>query len=290
MVGIILAGGMGTRLYPTTLSVSKQLVPIYDKPLIYYPLSTLMLAGIKEILIIASPIDINKFKALFNNGSHLGLNIEYEVQEKPRGLADAFILGEKFIGNRNVTLILGDNLFFGNGLKDQLVETVMKCKLNKTNYVFGSYVKDPERFGVVEFSDDFKIKSIKEKPKKPKSNYALVGLYVYTNDVIKIAKKVKPSKRGEIEITSINNYFLKKDKLELSILNRGIAWLDTGNASALMDATNFVGNYQIRTGLMISNIEEIAFLQNFISKIQLKNYLKDKPRNNYFNYLRDLFK
>jgi glucose-1-phosphate thymidylyltransferase len=290
MVGIILAGGMGTRLYPTTLSVSKQLVPIYDKPLIYYPLSTLMLAGIKEILIIASPIDINKFKTLFNNGSHLGLNIEYEVQEKPRGLADAFILGEKFIGNRNVTLILGDNLFFGNGLKDQLVETVMKCKLNKTNYVFGSYVKDPERFGVVEFSDDFKIKSIKEKPKKPKSNYALVGLYVYTNDVIKIAKKVKPSKRGEIEITSINNYFLKKDKLELSILNRGIAWLDTGNASALMDATNFVGNYQIRTGLMISNIEEIAFLQNFISKIQLKNYLKDKPRNNYFNYLRDLFK
>ena len=288
MVGIILAGGAGTRLYPATFSVSKQLLPVYDKPLIYYPLSTLMLAGIREILIISTPSSIDQFKTLLHNGDHLGLKIEYMVQEKPKGLADAFILGEKFIKDRNVTLVLGDNLFFGNGLKNLLKKTISKCNTNNTNHIFASYVRDPERFGVVDFSDDFKINSIEEKPKNPKSNYAVVGLYVYINNVIEIAKKIKPSARGEIEITSINNHFLNENKLELSILNRGIAWLDTGNAKALMNATSFVGNYQIRTNLMISNIEEIAFLQKYISYKQLENLLKDKPKNDYYDYLRNL--
>ncbi len=285
MKGIILAGGSGTRLYPITKSISKQLLPIYDKPMIYYPLSTLMLAGIREILIISNPEFINLFKELLGTGNEMGLNIKYEVQEKPRGLADAFIVGEDFIGNDDVALILGDNLFFGQGFGPKLRKA---ASLKEGATIFGYYVKDPKSFGVVEFDENNKVISIEEKPQKPKSNYAIPGLYFYDNSVVEIAKNLKPSERGELEITDVNKKYLENGNLNVELLGRGFAWLDTGTHQSLLEAANFVEAVQKRQGMYISSIEEIAYRMKFIDKEQLINLAKPLMKTEYGQYLMDI--
>ena len=287
MKGIILAGGKGTRLYPMTKSVSKQLLPIYDKPLIYYPLSILMLASIKDILIISTPRDIGCYKELLEDGSKIGLHIEYAIQDKPRGLADAFIIGEEFIGSDSVCLILGDNVFYGPDLTKVLKSSIEK---NDGAVIFGYPVKDASNFGVVEFDKNGKVISLEEKPKEPKSNYAVPGLYFYDNEVIKIAKSVKPSKRGEIEITSVNNEYLKRGKLFVTLMGRGMTWLDTGTPYGMLQASEFVQTIQERQGFYISCIEEIAWRRGFISAEQLLKLGEALDNTEYGDYLISLAK
>jgi len=285
MKGIILAGGSGTRLYPVTLPVCKQLLPVYDKPMIYYPLSTLMLAGIKDILIISTPEDTPRFEKLFGNGRQYGLNLQYKVQPKPEGLAQAFILGEEFIGKDNVCLILGDNIFYGHGLSELLQNSVKKVESQGGGVVFGYWVNDPERYGVVEFDDKGKAISIEEKPKQPKSNYAVVGLYFYDNEVVKTAKSIKPSARGELEITTVNEEYLKRGRLSVEILSRGYAWLDTGTFDSLIEAAEFVKIIEDRTGLKIGCIEEIALRQGWITRDEFKKLAKSLYNSKYGKYL-----
>lgn len=290
MKGIILAGGAGTRLHPLTQMVSKQLLPVYDKPMIYYPLSVLLLANIKEILIISTPSDLPNFQKLFGDGSRLGICISYAEQPSPDGLAQAFIIGEEFIGEDDVCLILGDNIFFGAGFQNLLAEAKNQVVNHQNASVFGYYVDDPERYGVAEFGTDGQILSIEEKPAHPKSNYAVVGLYLYPNSVIEIAKAVKPSARGELEITSINEAYLKKQKLKMQIMSRGYAWLDTGTHEALTEATEFVKTIEKRTGLKIGCIEEIAFRKGFIDAQQLQKIALPLSKSGYGNYLVQLLK
>ena len=266
MKGIILAGGSGTRLYPLTKAISKQIMPVYDKPMIYYPLSTLMLAGIREVLIISTPRDLPVFKDLFGSGEQLGMQFSYAVQEQPRGLADAFIIGADFIGDDSVALVLGDNIFYGQSFSRVLRNVSERVQKEKGATIFGYYVRDPREYGVVEFDENGKALSIEEKPEHPKSNYAVPGLYFYDNDVVEIAANVKPSARGEIEITSINNEYLSRGTLQVETLGRGFAWLDTGNHDSLLDAADFVAAFQKRQGLYISCIEEIAYKRGFIDK------------------------
>ena len=287
MKGIILAGGSGTRLYPATKVLSKQLLPIFDKPMIYYPLSTLMLSGIKDILIISTPQDTPRFEKLFGDGSQLGLNLYYRVQKKPEGLAQAFIIGDDFIEKDSVALILGDNIFFGHGLVQLLKKSTSIVRKKNNAVVFGYSVKDPERYGVVEFNSNKKVISIEEKPVQPKSNYAVVGLYYYPNEVIKVAKQITPSERGELEITSVNNYFFSANKLSVEIMGRGYAWLDTGTHKAMSNASNFIKTIEERQGLKIACIEEIAFNNGFINKNQLLA-LSSNYNNEYGRYLKDL--
>ena len=285
MKGIILAGGSGTRLYPLTKAVSKQMMPVYDKPMIYYPLSTLMLAGIRDILIISTPRDLPMFRELFGDVSQLGLNMNYAVQESPRGLAEAFIIGADFIGSDNVAMVLGDNIFYGHNFSDILKRAAAR-KEGAT--IFGYYVKDPREYGVVEFDNCGKAVSIEEKPDAPRSNYAVPGLYFYDNDVIDIARNVKPSARGEIEITSINNEYLRRETLYVETLGRGFAWLDTGSHDSLLDAADFVAAFQKRQGLYISCIEEIAYKRGFIGRDQLLELAKPLSKTAYGQYLKDI--
>ena len=285
MKGIILAGGSGTRLYPITSVISKQLLPIYDKPMIYYPLSTLMLSGIQDILIISTPEDTPRFNDLFGDGRQIGLNISYMVQPSPDGLAQAFILGEDFIGDDSVSLILGDNIFFGHGLSNMLLNSVRTVESKNDAVVFGYSVKDPERYGVVSFDDAGKVTEIVEKPDSPKSNYAVVGLYYYPNDVVDIAKNVKPSQRGELEITSVNQTFLDLNRLSVELMGRGYAWLDTGTQQAMNNASNFIKTIEERQGLKVACIEEIAFHQGFITRDEL-NKLAEMYSNEYGEYLK----
>ena len=282
MKGIILAGGSGTRLHPITCSISKQMLPIYDKPMIYYPLSTLMLAGIKEILIISTPRDLPTFRDLLGDGKNLGLTFKYKEQPSPDGLAQAFILGEEFIGNDTVCMILGDNIFYGQGFGNVLLET---AKLKQGACVFGYYVNDPERYGVVEFDKNRKAISLEEKPSSPKSNYAVTGLYFYDNSVVKKAKALKPSKRGELEITDLNKVYLEEDSLEVKILSRGMAWLDTGTYESLLQAANFIATLEQRQGLKASCIEEIAYIRGFIDKKQLLSLAEPIKNSQYGKYL-----
>ncbi|WOC53599.1 glucose-1-phosphate thymidylyltransferase RfbA [Oenococcus oeni] len=282
MKGIILAGGSGTRLYPITKATSKQLVPIYDKPMIYYPMSVLMLAGIQDILLISAPEFVDQFKALFGDGSQIGLNISYKVQEKPNGLAEAFILGADFIGNGNVALVLGDNIYYGAGLT-KLLRTAAAKKNGAT--VFGYRVKDPERFGVVDFDADGRALSIVEKPKKPKSHYAVTGLYFYDNDVVEISKGIKPSSRGEIEISDINAEYLRRGSLEVEVMGRGFAWLDTGTHDSLLDAANFIATIEKQQNLKVAALEEIAFRMGYINSKQLRGLAQSLKKNDYGRYL-----
>ena len=288
MKGIVLAGGSGTRLYPITKGVSKQILPIYDKPMIYYPLSVLMLSGIRDILIISTPHDLPGFQRLLGTGSDFGVNFSYAEQPSPDGLAQAFIIGEEFIGKDSVCLVLGDNIFFGNGFSSMLQKAVTDAEGKGLSTVFGYLVKDPERYGVAEFDSDGKVLSIEEKPKKPKSNYAVTGLYFYPNEVVDTAKGIKPSARGELEITSVNQEFLKKGKLNLSQLGRGFAWLDTGTHDSLSEASVFVETIEKRTGLKIACLEEIAYNNGWISKERLIELAEPMQRNSYGQYLLNL--
>ncbi len=285
MKGIILAGGSGTRLYPLTRAISKQIMPVYDKPMIYYPLSTLMLAGIREVLIISTPRDLPIFEDLFGTGEQLGMSFTYAVQEQPRGLADAFIIGADFIGNDSVALVLGDNIFYGQSFSKLLREVASR---DKGATIFGYYVRDPREYGVVEFDEDGKAISIEEKPEHPKSNYAVPGLYFYDNDVVDIAKNVKPSARGEIEITSVNNEYLRRGTLRVETMGRGFAWLDTGNHDSLLDAADFVCAFQKRQGLYVSCIEEIAYKRGFIDKAQLLKLAEPLMKTDYGKYLTEV--
>lgn len=282
MKGIILAGGSGTRLYPITIPTIKQLLPVYDKPMIYYPLATLMLAGVREFLIISTPKDLPRFKDLFGDGSQLGLKFSYAEQDEPRGIAEALIIGEDFIGNDNVWLILGDNLFFGHGLPELLKEAYEE---NEGATVFGYYVSDPERYGVIEFDKKGNVLSIEEKPKKPKSNYAVTGLYLYDSEAPKIAKSIKPSWRGELEITDVNNEYLRRGKLKVKLMGRGYAWLDTGTHDSLLDASDFVRIVEQRQGLKIACIEEIAYRMGYIDKEQLEKLAQPLKKTGYGKYL-----
>ncbi|WP_431471808.1 glucose-1-phosphate thymidylyltransferase RfbA [Nonlabens sp. SCSIO 43208] len=285
MKGIVLAGGSGTRLHPLTIAVSKQLLPVYDKPMIYYPLSVLMLAGIREILIISTPHDLPNFKKLLGDGSDYGIRLQYKEQPSPDGLAQAFIIGEDFIGDDDVAMVLGDNIFYGAGFSQVLQSAVRTVTNEKRAVVFGNYVKDPERYGVASFDKEGQLISIEEKPKQPKSNFAVVGLYFYPNSVIDVAKRLKPSARGELEITSLNQYFLEKRKLSLEILSRGFAWLDTGTHEALSEATEFVKAIENRAGLKISCLEEIAIKMGWVDKNKVAERIKDL-KGSYFEYLK----
>lgn len=287
MKGIILAGGKGTRLYPNTIAVSKQLLPIYDKPLIYYPLSVLLLAGIREVLLISTPHDIDNYKELLGDGSRIGIHIEYKVQTEPRGLADAFILGEEFIGKDSVCLVLGDNVFYGQSFSQTLQRAIANTEKYGAN-IFGIMVKDPRAFGVVEFDKDGKVISIEEKPQKPKSNYAVPGLYFYDNDVIEIAKNVKPSDRGEIEITAVNNAYLEKGKLHVTLMGRGMSWLDTGSPKGMHKAAGFVKTLQEMQGFYISCIEEIAWRRGFIDDAKLFKLGQELSMTDYGQYILSL--
>ena len=282
MKGIILAGGAGTRLHPMTISISKQIIPVYDKPMIYYPLSTLMLAGIREVLIISTPYDIGAYERLFGNGTQLGMNISYKIQESPDGLAQAFVLGEEFIGSDNVCLVLGDNIFYGRGFGGILQDA---AQIDDGALIFGYYVNDPQRYGVAEFDLEGNVISIEEKPEEPKSHYAVTGLYFYSNDVIQKAKNLKRSKRGEYEITDLNNIFLSENRLQIKLLGRGFAWLDTGTPESLLQASNFIETIESRQGLKASCIEEIAYRRGFIDKEQLQNLIEPLKKSQYGQYL-----
>ena len=285
MKGIILAGGSGTRLYPITKGTSKQLLAVYDKPMIYYPLSILMMAGISEILIISTPEDVPNFQKLLGDGTALGMQLSYKVQPSPDGLAQAFILGEEFIGDDDVCLILGDNIFYGSGIQKLLDSAKKRLSEEKKSTIFGYYVQDPNRYGVAEFDADKRVVSIEEKPVDPKSNYAVVGLYFYPNSVVEVAKSIQPSKRGELEITAVNQHYLKNNELMLDIMGRGYAWLDTGTEDSLLAASNFIQTIEKRQGLKIACIEEIAYQKGFISKEQLLELANEFKNNQYGNYL-----
>ena len=282
MKGIILAGGSGTRLYPITKAISKQLIPIYDKPMIYYPMSVLMLAGIQDILIISTPNDISRFEQLFGDGSDLGLNLEYKVQEQPNGLAEAFIIGEEFIGDDSVCLVLGDNIFYGSGLSEMLQRAASKPK---GATVFGYHVNDPERFGVVDFDENMHAKTIVEKPEHPTSNYAVTGLYFYDNQVVDLAKSIKPSPRGELEISDLNQAYLDKGELDVEIMRRGFAWLDTGTHDSLQEASSFIATIQKNQNLKVACLEEIAYRMNYITKEDVIRLAQPLKKNDYGQYL-----
>jgi glucose-1-phosphate thymidylyltransferase, short form len=285
MKGIVLAGGSGTRLYPITQTVSKQLLPIYDKPMVYYPISVLMLAGIRDILIISTPQDTPRFQELLGDGSKIGMHFEYKVQPSPDGLAQAFILGEEFIGDDDVCMVLGDNIFYGYGLSAMLQRSVDTVVKDRRSVVFGYYVNDPERYGVVEFDANGKVISIEEKPSKPKSSFAVVGLYFYTNDVVKVAKSVKPSERGELEITSVNQEFLSRGELNVELMGRGFAWLDTGTHKSMLEASQFIATIEERQGLKVACLEEIAFNKGYITSEQLSLLAAPMAKNPYGQYL-----
>jgi glucose-1-phosphate thymidylyltransferase len=290
MKGIILAGGIGTRLYPVTLGVCKQLLPIYDKPMIYYPLSVLMLAGIRNVMIISTPQDLDRFKNIFGDGSYLGLRFFYKEQQRPGGIAEAFILGKKFIGSDDVCLVLGDNIFYGHGFTDLLKKASKDVKKKRGATIFGYYVNDPERYGVVEFDEKGNVLSLEEKPEMPKSRYAVTGLYFYSNDVVEIAGNLKPSLRGELEITDVNNEYLKKGKLRIELMGRGYAWLDTGTHESLLEAGEFIATIERRQGLKIACIEEIAYKLGYIDKKQLLKLAQPLNHNEYGKYLMRIIK